>query len=148
MSLVVDASVSVKWLVDEEDSDAARTLLVSGETLEAPHLLVCETANAIWRKTQLWQVHPNRAGSLVARAAEMPIRWHGDETVCADAVRLAVAYRRPVYDFVYLALAARLGVRMITADKRFANTLAGTVHEDLVVSLSSLAGEGWAPPVT
>ncbi len=145
MSLVVDASVSVKWLVDEEASDAARNLLVSSESLEAPHLLVCETANAIWRKTQLGQVRPSRAGSLISQVAEMPIRWHGDETVCADAVRLAVAYKRPVYDFVYLALAARLGVRMVTADMRFVNALADTVHDDLVVSLKDLTGEGWAP---
>ena len=57
----------------------------------------------------------------------------------ADAVRLALALDRPVYDCVYLALAHRLGARMVTADARFANTLASTEHDDAVTMLADRA---------
>ena len=69
----------------------------------------------------------------------MPIRWHADETVGADAVRLAIALDRPVYDCVYLALAHRLDTRLITADHRFANALAPTEHGYIVTTLADYA---------
>ena len=53
MRLVVDASVAVKWLVAEEESDAARELLESGEELHAPGLMASEIANALCRKARL-----------------------------------------------------------------------------------------------
>ena len=67
------------------------------------------------------------------------MRWSADETVCADAVRLALALDRPVYDCMYLALAHRLGARMVTADLRFANALASTEHGGTVAILADRA---------
>ena len=141
MALVVDASVAVKWLVVEEDSADARSLL-DDEELHAPRLLVSEVANAVWRKVRLDQVDRNAAGQLLATMSDMPVRWHADETVCADAIRLAIAHDRPVYDLMYLALAQRLGVRVVTADQRLVNALASTDHGDLVVPLTDPTGDG------
>ena len=50
MTLVVDASVAVKWLVDEPDHLAARTLLERSEQLHAPDFVFVETANVLWKK--------------------------------------------------------------------------------------------------
>ena len=44
---VVDASVVVKWLVKEEWSDEASTLLEVEATLIAPELLFAEVCNAV-----------------------------------------------------------------------------------------------------
>ena len=131
---MVDASVAVKWLVVEEDSADARSLL-DDEELHAPRLLVSEVANAVWRKVRLDQVDRGAAGQLLATMSDMPIRWHADETICADAIRLAIAHDRPVYDLMYLALAQRLGVRVVTADQRLANALATTDLGGLVMAL-------------
>ncbi len=143
MALVVDASVAVKWLVVEDGSDAARDLLDDEEELHAPRLLlVSEVANAIWRKVRLGQVDRDSATQLIATMSDMPVRWHADETIGADAIRLALAHDRPVYDLMYLALAQLLGVRVITADQRFANALASTDHGNLVVLLTDPTGRG------
>ena len=139
MTLVVDASVAVKWLVVEDGSTDARGLVERGEELHAPRLLASEVANAVWRKVRLGQVDRHAGPQLIATMQDMPIRWHSDETLCADAARLAIALDRPVYDLVYLALAQRLSARVITADQRFANALATTDHGDLVVALSELS---------
>ena len=136
MRLVVDASVAVKWLVEEEGSDAADRLLTGGDDLHAPRLMASEVANALWRKVRLGEADRGRAGLLAAAMSEMPVRWSADETVCADAVRLALALDRPVYDCMYLALAHRLGARMVTADLRFANALASTEHGGTVTILA------------
>ena len=54
MTLVVDASVAIKWFVEESRSDAARAVLTSGESLVAPDLVVPEACNAA-ASTSLWQ---------------------------------------------------------------------------------------------
>lgn len=141
MALVVDASVAVKWLVVEEDSADARSLL-DDEELHAPRLLVSEVANAIWRKVRLDQVDRGAAGQLLATISDMPVRWHADEIICAGAIRLAIAHDRPVYDLLYLALAQRLGVRVVTADQRLVNALAGTDLGGLVMALKKTVADG------
>ena len=141
MRLVVDASVAVKWVVAEEGSDAADRLLASGEDLYAPRLMASEIANALWRKARMGEIERGRAGVLVDAISEMPVHWSADETICAAAVRLAVALDRPVYDCVYLALAHRVDAQLVTADARFANALATTEHGDTVVTLADYMKE-------
>ncbi len=136
MALVVDASVAVKWLLVEEDSTTVRSLIRGGEGLHAPRLLVSEVGNAIWRRSRLGHIDRASAHELVAQIPTMPIQWHRDEVVCADATRLAITYDRPVYDFMYIALAQRLGARVVTADRRFLNALATSAFENLLLALA------------
>lgn len=46
MTCVVDASVAVKWFVEERGSTAARMVLSKYETLLAPDFILIETSNA------------------------------------------------------------------------------------------------------
>ena len=139
MRFVVDASVAVKWLIVEEDADLARDLAASGQDLHAPRLMASEVANALWRKARLGEIEPGDAGALLANVPDMPVRWGTDEIVSADAMRLALALDRPIYDCVYLALAHRIGAVMLTADLRFANALASTEHGKSVLTLAGYA---------
>ena len=141
MRLVVDASVAVKWLVDEEHSAVAKRLIKGPYELHAPRLLASEVANALWRKARLEEIGRSTAGSIVEAVAEMPLRWYEDEQVTAEATRLALALDRPVYDCVYLALAQRIRCRLVTADARFARALAPTEHGGTVVMLTDLTAE-------
>ena len=139
MRFVVDASVAVKWLVAEEDSDVARGLAASGQELHAPRLMASEVANALWRKARLGELGRGDAAALLANVPDMPVRWGDDEIVCADAVRLALALDHPIYDCIYLALTHRIGAAMLTADLRFANALATTEHGESVLTLADYA---------
>ena len=56
MRLVVDASVAVKWLVEEEDSEAADRLLEQRHELFAPRLMASEVGNALWRKVRMGEL--------------------------------------------------------------------------------------------
>ncbi len=142
MRLVVDASVSVKWLVAEEDFEAARELATGGHELHAPRLMTAEIGNALWSKARRGQLEYDEAGAMMASIAEMPVQWHADETVGADAVRLALAFDRPIYDFMYLALALHIGAIVVTADRRFANAVAPTGHGGTVMTLAEYARTG------
>lgn len=141
MNLVVDASVAVKWLVAEGGSEAAEGLLAGDDDLHAPRLMASEIANALWRKARVGEIERGRAVPLLAAISAMPVHWNADEATCTDALRLALALERPVYDCVYLALAHRLGGRLVTADERFANALSTTEHGGAVVVLADYAAE-------
>lgn len=47
MTLVVDASVGLKWVLDEPDSPAAKRLSRSGETLLVPDFWLNEACNVL-----------------------------------------------------------------------------------------------------
>ena len=53
-SVVVDASLAIKWLVEEDDSDKAHAVLQSWVAQDitriAPHLMPFEVANALHRR--------------------------------------------------------------------------------------------------
>ena len=51
MTVIVDASVALKWVLQEEGSEAAELLLLE-EPLAAPDLLIVECANVLWRKAR------------------------------------------------------------------------------------------------
>ena len=63
---VVDASVVVKWLVEEALSDKAAALLDGDSTLAAPPLLFADAANALWAMRRRGDI----AASDLAEAVE------------------------------------------------------------------------------
>ena len=139
MRFVVDASVAVKWLVVEEDANVARELATSGQDLHAPRLMASEVANALWRKARVGEIERHAPGILLANVSDMPVCWNDDETVAADAVRLALALDHPVYDCMYLALAHRIDATVVTADRRFVAAAAPTQHGEAVLTLADYA---------
>lgn len=121
---VVDASVAVKWLLPEAGDAAARSLLSSGERLFGPALIRVEVAAAIARKSRFGEIESRdveAAVDLWFRAiADGVITLVPDEADLPRAVKLALALKHPLQDCLYLALAERLGVTLITADEKFA----------------------------
>lgn len=115
--LVVDASVAVKWVVDEDGSDQAASLLVPGN-LAAPDLLVAECANILWKKVrrdELTVQHAELAARVLARA---DVELYPMRALLEPAAKLAIDLDHPAYDCIYLALAMVNGWRFVTADKR------------------------------
>ena len=54
MRIVVDASIALKWVIPEPDSDAANALRAA--ELIAPALWLAEAANALWRHARLGKI--------------------------------------------------------------------------------------------
>lgn len=118
-TLVVDASVAIKWQVREPYNDEARLLLANDEELIAPDWLLVEAASTFWKKvksSELLQVHAER------HLEELPEYFH-ELRPCSDilpeALRWSIRLHHSVYDCLYLALADRAKASLITADKKF-----------------------------
>ncbi|MEM0094224.1 MAG: type II toxin-antitoxin system VapC family toxin [Thermofilum sp.] len=136
LEAVVDASVVVKWFVEEEGSDRAlevRDRYVSGELkLIAPELLPFEVLNALYYK-RLFTVEElkSAAEALDAFFFELyPLR--GDYAKLA----LEVAHENGItlYDAAYVSLAILKNTRLYTADAKLKEKLTGK-HSSYVTLL-------------
>ncbi|MBI2222661.1 MAG: type II toxin-antitoxin system VapC family toxin [Acidobacteria bacterium] len=115
---VIDASVVVKWFVPEIHSDKARRLLGARHDYVVPDLLFAEAANAIWKKIRRKELTAEEGHGLVADISRIAVETVSCRGLAEDAHALATATGRTVYDCMYVALAARLNTRSITADDR------------------------------
>lgn len=117
--IVVDASVLVKWFVDEEGSREAlaiRRRYVEGEVeIVAPELIIFETLNALRYKGLFTEAELKRiAEALDAYAFGLyPLRGG----YAAEAIRVAFENDITIYDSSYVSLAAREGAEMYTGDR-------------------------------
>jgi predicted nucleic acid-binding protein len=124
LTVVVDASVAVKWFFAEAGYGTARALLESDETLVAPSLILAEIGNAIWKKHRRGEVSNVDAIDVVRLAVRRFSALAPIERLMPRAIDLALAHDHPVYDCLYLALAEVEGAPVATADGRVA-ALAG-----------------------
>lgn len=130
-TFVLDASVAVKWAMPsakEPQTHEAVELLqryVRGEAdFVVPDLFWAEMSNVLWNG-----VRRGRWNRSDAETGEADMIARGFVTVPSlaltpEALRIAFAYDRAVYDCLYVALAVQTKTEMITADERLANALA------------------------
>ena len=138
MSLVVDASVAIKWFIDESRHEHARYLLETGETLHAPDLLVPEIGNIAWKKATRKEIDPHHAEKITAALRDLPLSLHASQDLIERALRIALAIQHPVYDCLYVACAEMLDATLFTADERLSRALAATSLAGICRDLSSL----------
>lgn len=117
MSVVVDASVALKWVIDENGKESADALL--DEDLIAPSLWRLEAANALWRLARRGEITPAEATEKLAVLGDAPVATSPLAVDLDAALSLAHQLGHPVYDCLYLALAVRENTYVVTADARF-----------------------------
>ncbi len=122
--VVVDASLAVKWLVEEDDSDKAHALLESwvaqDVTRIAPYLMPFEVANVLHRRVIRREFSVDIGTRMMARLLGSQLQFHYSPKLHIRALELASELRQgAVYDAHYLALAEEFGCELWTADRRF-----------------------------
>lgn len=122
--VVVDASLAIKWLVSEENSDKARAISRSwanaGIQTAAPYLMPVEVTNALHRRVVRGELTVEDAIRLLEYLLASGIELRDEPGLQVRALQLASRLRQgAVYDAHYLALAETLGCDFWTADQRF-----------------------------
>ena len=135
-TLVVDASVAVKWFLPEPDAEPAVAMLRAGHRLIAPDLLWIEVASVLWKVARRGVLSPEEIRRMIADAAAFPVEIVESAGLLPDTLRIATTADRTVYDSLYVALAVREGAVMVTADGRLVNALANTAWADSVRRLT------------
>ena len=120
MSLIVDASVAVRWYLPEDGSAAAERILEREDDLIAPDLVLAEIANAVWKRVRKNEVTKDDALAIVERARIDFTEFVPIERLVVSAMALAADHNHPIYDCLYVALARREDALLVTADGRLA----------------------------
>jgi predicted nucleic acid-binding protein len=122
--ICVDASVAVKWVLDEERSDRAKALFRAteraGRDIVAPTLLPLEVTNILRQRTRAANgLALEAAIRILDRFLALPIAIHAPDDLHRRALALAHAFDLPAaYDARYLALAEHFGCDLWTDDER------------------------------
>jgi predicted nucleic acid-binding protein len=119
--IVVDASVAVKWFIPEPGEEAAAKLLNGKEGLIAPSLIRLEVTGAIIRRYREGHLTEKKAreGAFAweAMLEHRVVRLVPDTELFPEAVQMAFLARHTLADCLYLAMAKKLALPVITADR-------------------------------
>jgi predicted nucleic acid-binding protein len=124
--LVVDCSVAVKWFLEEPGDKEALAVLRSGERLVAPDLIVAEIVKVLWKRVTAGVIEPAQAADVPQAIPRTLAELWPLAPLAARTFAIAAELRHPAYDCFYLALAEARDATLVTADRRFADRLAGT----------------------
>jgi len=134
--LVIDASVAIKWVIEEPGTREALSL--RRHRLFAPDLLVAECANILWKKTRRNELSLQEtllAARLLQRA---DIELAPMRALLEPATKLAIALDHPAYDCAYLALAESLSCDLVTADQRLCTKALPAGYRSKVLALTTI----------
>ncbi len=128
--IVVDASLGVKWFLDEAGSDDALAVLIEHRSnVIAPDLFAVEVAAALVREINAQRDVDARYGWELARLmalfdSEAVTLRRSEPKLISEAAEFAIEIGHPLKDCVYLALAVAEGCDLFTCDARFASKAA------------------------
>lgn len=126
-SVVVDASLAVKWLVNEVYTDRAfalaRSWAKAGIQPVAPYLMPVEVANALYRRALRGDISIAAATTLLDGLLNAGIELREPRGLHRRAIEVAAQlHQEAAYDAHYLSLADIMGCELWTADERFYRT--------------------------
>ena len=130
--VVVDASIALKWTINEADSNTALALLADwtyrGVEVHAPCMLAYEVTNALYRRTSKGEIpfYDARRGltEIIYKVIDFDYPEEPDFNI--RAMELGQQFGLPAtYDSHYLALAESKECELWTADLRMWNSVKG-----------------------
>jgi predicted nucleic acid-binding protein len=137
--IVVDASVALKWFVDEDGSPTALSLLAGADRLLAPELVIAEICNAAWRMSRIGRMTREQVAIVAAQAGQLFHERVSLDALSVRATHMALRLDHPAYDCFYLALAEQREAQVVTADDRFVAKTRATPWDGRVVSLTDFS---------
>ena len=118
-ALVIDASVAVKWFLNEENSDKARLIrseLEKGKvSIIVPELLFLEILNSL-RYNKVKEQNILAANKILFGIGFEIVEL--SEEILFKVAENSIKYNVTIYDALYITLAQIHGTFLITADKK------------------------------
>ncbi len=124
--IVVDASVAVKWVV-EEDHSAKAALLLRCEARHAPDHWQVEAINVLWAKVFRGDLSAADAQARMTVLLRAPVVGTPIASLMPRAFAISVVHSVTIYDSLYVALAEQRDLKLVTADARLIRRLSDDV---------------------
>ena len=118
---IVDASVAVKWFLEEENQKSAIHLANEcGKNrikIIVPEFFFVEMANVFWSKTERNLLKIFEAMEMMDRLVKLGLKRYSDHELSEVALENALQYGISVYDALYVSLAEIYVAPLVTADE-------------------------------
>lgn len=124
MTLCLDASILIKLLTREPDSDKVHALfggwLENSENLIAPAFCLYELYAVLRKKNHLGLLTDDQTQTCLTDLKELPVTFLPDQELLGEAFLWSKRLKQAViYDCLYLALAHQENALFWTADRKF-----------------------------
>jgi len=137
--VVVDASIIVKWFVEEESSEASQIIrdkYIKGEIeIIAPQLIIFETLNALRYKELFTEPEIKEISEALDSYSLNLYPLRGEYAV--KTVEVAFANNVTIYVSSYISLALLENTHLYTADQKLIESL-GEDHQKIVKNIKEL----------
>jgi predicted nucleic acid-binding protein len=137
-TVVVDASVAAKWVLNETDAESARQLF-SGSILLAPDLLWAELGSLLWRRHRIGEFSAADAREMVSDLRALPVQSFRLHPLLPLAMEISLVLDHSVYDCIYLALCESENCPLVTADQRLRRAVADSLFSSSVMGLDQIS---------
>jgi predicted nucleic acid-binding protein len=131
---VVDASVAVTALIRGEHADWAEQQLSAagtGRSLWAPHLIDAEVGQALRRRVAARKLRDDNALAALSRLVGLPLRRIAHVDLLGRTWELR--HNLSFYDGLYVALAERLQMPLLTLDGRLAKAASAATRIEVLI---------------
>lgn len=120
MTVIIDSSALVAYLLEESGFEGVRDILAAGAS--SPGFLVAESANVILEASRSRRVDAETAskaiGAMRGLVETSNIKLYPEKDLIEDAFRIAATHNLTVYDSLFLTLAQKLEGSLVSKDAR------------------------------
>ncbi len=132
---VIDASVGIKWVLHEADSDKALSIVSERIERIVPDLFFSEIGNVLWKNIRNGHLSAEEGQQALQRLFRIRLTVASVSGLMDTALDIAQHYDRSFYDSAYLALAIHERAQLVTADLRLINAMRNTPFANTVMSI-------------
>jgi predicted nucleic acid-binding protein len=132
---VVDASVAIAWLFEDEVTPGTEAVLdrLAHEEAHVPGLWELEVANVVLSAERRGRLSEAASARIVERLGDLPIRLSPNSPRLPHLLEVGRRYGLTSYDAAYLALAQQLDLPLATLDRELA-AAAGAADVELLIT--------------
>jgi predicted nucleic acid-binding protein len=127
--LVLDASVAIKWVVQEIYTEAAVRLAESEPSWVIPDLFHAEVGNVPWKKARRGEMNEQDAVKALALLLSLEMNVRESRALLTYALPIALQFHCTVYDALYLSVAVDENCPLVTADQTLFSVFSKTPLE-------------------
>jgi predicted nucleic acid-binding protein len=116
---IVDTSIVIQRLIVESHTPYVIELfygIIQGDELIVPEFCLMECANVLWKHVRFQGMSQSNAESLIANLTSLPLTVHPVTDLLVRGLQVGLKYQLAVYDSIYIALAEKLSLPLITVD--------------------------------